>query len=211
MPIDWGATGAMLQGEGTLLGAAAVLIAATIGGTTFKSWRKQQVAGRKLSQAERILEATYKARRALKYVRGVMVWGHESKAAEDLLKENPDWKMQVEAKQKRIVTTQVFLTRLNNTRDEQIALDQCLPMARALFGEELENAVETLRHQFWVVQVDAEAYMDDDGRDQQFSKRIRRGMYAIDPPQGEVNEVTVKIETAVATIEAECLPVLRGG
>ena len=51
----------MLQGEGTIVGAVAVIVAAIIGGTTFKSWRRQQVTGRKLSQAERILEATYKA------------------------------------------------------------------------------------------------------------------------------------------------------
>jgi hypothetical protein len=208
--IDWAATGAMLQGEGTLLGAAAVIVAAIIGGTSFKSWRRQEVAGRKLAQAERILEATYKARRALGYIRSPMMWGHELKAAEDALKDNDDWKMQLEAKQKRIVTTQAYFNRLNNARDEQSALDACLPMARALFGEALEAAIESLRHQFWIVQVDAESYMDDDGSDANFSKKIRRGLYAIKPPEGEVNEVTDAIEKAVATIEATCLPVLRG-
>lgn len=137
------------------------------------------------------------------------MWGHELKAAEDALKENADWQMQVEAKQRRIVTTQALFNRLNNTRDEQNALDQCLPMARALFGEELEEAIESLRHQFWIVQVDAESYMDDDGSDKEFTKKIRRGMYEIKPPEGEANEVTDAIETAVATIEEHCLPVLR--
>jgi hypothetical protein len=210
MRIDWAATGAMLQGEGTLLGAAAVVIAAVIGGSTFKSWRRQEVAGRKLAQAERILEATYKARRALSYVRGPMMWGHELKAAEDALKADEQWDRTFEPKQKRMVTTQAYFNRLNKTRDEQAALDACLPMARALFGEELEQAIETLRHQFWVVQVDAESYMDDEGEDRDFTRKIRRGMYDVKPPEGEVNEVTEKIETAVATIEATCLPVLRG-
>jgi hypothetical protein len=192
-----------------LLGAAAVIFAAVVGRNTFKSWRRQEVTGRKLTQAERILEATYKARRALGYIRSPMMWGNELKVAEDSLKENEDWQMQVEAKQKRIVTTQAFFNRLNNTRDEQTALDRCLPMARALFGEELEKAIECLHHQFWIVQVDAESYMDDDGSDQDFTKKIRRGMYAIKPPEGEVNEVTDKIEAAVATIEETCLPILR--
>lgn len=208
--VDWTATGAMLQGEGTLLGAAAIIIAAVIGGSTFKSWRRQEVAGRKLAQAERILEATYKARRALSYVRSWMMLGTELKLAEEALKENKDWQMQLEPKQKRIVTTQAYFNRLNKTRDGQEALDACLPMARALFGEELEKAIESLRHQFWVVQVDAESYMDDDGTDAAFSKKLRRGMYEIKPPEGEVNEVTEKVETAVATIEGTCLPVLRG-
>lgn len=209
MKVDWVATGAMLQGEGAILGAVAVLIAAVIGGTTFKSWRRQEVAGRRLNQAERILEATYKARRALSYVRSPMMWGTELKVAEDALKENKDWQMQLEAKQKRIVTTQAYFNRLNKTRDEQEALDGCLPMARALFGEDLEKAIESLRHQFWIVQVDAESYMGDDGRDADFSKKIRRGLYEIKAPEGEANEVTDKIEAAVATIEATCLPVLR--
>ena len=56
--IDWVATGTMLQGVGTLVGAVAVLVAAWFGKTTFEAWRRQQVAGRKLAQAERILEAT---------------------------------------------------------------------------------------------------------------------------------------------------------
>ena len=200
----------MLQGEGTLLGAAAVIVAAVIGGSTFKSWRRQEVAGRKLAQAERILEATYKARRALSYVRGRMIWAHELTAAEDTLKEGEQWERTFEPKQKRMVTTQAYFNRLNKTHDEQTALDACLPMARALFGEELEKAIETLRHQFWIVQVDAESYMDDEGDDREFSRKIRRGMHEVKPPDGEVNEVTEKIETAVATIETTCLPVLRG-
>ena len=138
------------------------------------------------------------------------MWGNELKVAEDALKDNEDWKMQVEAKQKRIVTTEAYFNRLNNTRDEQNELDACLPMARALFGEELEKAIESLRHQFWIVQVDAESFMDDDGGDADFTKKIRRGMYAIKSPEGEMNEVTDKIEMAIATIEVTCLPVLRG-
>ena len=210
MRVDWAATGAMLSGEGTLLGAVAIIIAAVIGGTSFKSWRRQNVAERSMAQAERILEATYKARRALSYVRSPMMWGNELKVAEDTLKENADWQMQVEAKQKRIVTTQAFFNRLNKTGDEQSALDACLPMARALFGEELEKAIESLRHQFWIVQVDAESYMDDDGGDRDFTIKIRRGMYEVTARDGEVNEVTDKIEAAVATIEATCLPMLGG-
>jgi hypothetical protein len=208
-PIDWAATGAMLQGEGTLLGAAAVIVAAVIGGQTFRSWRRQQVAGRKLFQAERILEATYKARRALSYVRGPMLWSHELNAAEEKLKADPQWELQLEARQKRLVTAQAYYNRLNRTREEREALDACLPMARALFGEGLEKAIESLSHQFWIVQVDVDSYVDDNGSDREFSQKLRRGMYEIKPPEGEVNEVTEKIEAAVATIEAACLPILR--
>jgi hypothetical protein len=199
----------MLQGLGTVVGAVAVLIAARLGATTFESWRKQQVGGRKLAQAERILEATYKARRALKYVRGVMMWAHELTAAEDALKENDEWQGQLETKRKRMVTAQAYFNRLKRTREEREALDQSLPMARALFGEELEQAIESLAHQFWIVQVDVDSYVDDDGSDRDFTRKIRRGMYDVKAPEGEVNEVTEAIENAVTTIEKHCLPVLR--
>jgi len=209
MGIDWTATGTMLQGIGTLVGAAAVLIAAWLGATTFESWRKQKVGERKLFQAERILEATYKARRALRYVRGIMMWAHELTAAESTLNDDPHWQAQIDAKQKRLVTAQAYFNRINRTKEEREALDQCLPMARALFGEELEQAIESLNHQFWIVQVDVESYIDDDGSDPDFTRKIRRGMYEIKPPEGEVNEVTEAIEKSVETIEKHCLPVLR--
>jgi hypothetical protein len=67
----------MLQGFGTLIGAGAVIYAAKKGADTYESWKKQKVAERRRDQAERILTAVYKARRALRYVRGVMMWGHE--------------------------------------------------------------------------------------------------------------------------------------
>lgn len=207
--IDWAGTGAMLQGEGTLLGAAAVIFAAVIGGTSFKAWRRQQVAGRKLAQAERILEATYTERRSLRYVRMPMILGHELTAAEKALKGNEDWHAQAEPKQRRIITAQAYFNRLNATADDRNALSECLPMARALFGEELESAIETLLHQFLIVQVDVESYVDDDGTDREFTRKIRRGMYDVAPADGEVNEVTARIDDSVATIEHHCLPVLR--
>ncbi|RIA46974.1 hypothetical protein DFR49_1538 [Hephaestia caeni] len=208
--VDWAATGTMLQGIGTVGGVGAVVWAAIKGANTFDTWRRQKLVERKLDQAERILTAAYKGRRALGYVRGVMMWGHELHAAQEQMKEKDGWGTQTEARQKRLVTAQAFYNRINRTKDEREALDQCLPMARALFSEELEQAIEKLNHQFWMVQVDVDSYVDDEGgTDAEFTKKLRRGMYAINPPAGEVNEVTEAMEVAVATIERICLPVLR--
>jgi len=67
-----------------------------------------------------------------------------------------------------------------------------------------------VNHQFWIVQVDVDSYVDDDGvSDPEFTKKIRRGMYAIEPSNGQVNEVSKTIEEAVSTIERLCLPTLR--
>lgn len=200
----------MLQGLGTIGGVGAVIWAAHKGASTFDSWRRQKLAERKQEQAERILTATYKCRRALEYVRGVIMFGHELHAAEEQMKAEEGWKFQVESRRKRLVTAQAYYNRLNITKAEREALDQCLPMARALFGEELEKALETLNRQFWIVEVDVDSYVDDhDGTDKEFTAKIRRGMHAVAPRKGEVNEVTQAMETSVAVIERICLPVLR--
>lgn len=209
MSIDWDATGSMIQGWGTLLGAGAVIYAAKRGADTFESWKQQKVAERRQEQAELILTSAYNARRALRYVREPMMWGHELSAAEEKLREDEaQWAQQTDARRKRLVTAQAYFNRLNKTSDEQRELSTRLPMARALFGEELEQALEDLRHQFWIVQVDVESYIDDECQNAQFTRQIRRGMYDVKPPEGEVNEVSSKIEAAVSTIERICQPAL---
>jgi hypothetical protein len=197
----------MLQGAGSFFGAVAVLGAAKLGASTFESWRFQKVAERRIEQAERILTATYNSRRALGYVRGRMFWAHELKAANEFLKANASWASP--DRMKRWEKAQAIFNRLAKTQDEQSELSKCLPMARALFGEELEAALEALNHQFWLVQVDAESYIDDDGSEPEFTKKITRGMQEIEPPAGEVNEITESIRVLIGTIERICLPVLR--
>lgn len=206
-PVDWASTGTMLQGIGTVVGAVAVVWAA------FKAssvWKEQKRLERRLEMAERILTAAHKGRRALRYIRGPMVWGHEISAAEEIIKQDTHWDSQPASRQQRLITAQAIFNRINKTKDEQSALDECLPMSRALFGAELEKAVEELTRQFWIVQVDVESYVDDwNGSDAEFTKKIRRGMFDMKAGADDVNEVTNAIEAAVDTIERICLPALR--
>ena len=160
--------------------------------------------------AERILTATHKGRRALRYIRAPMVWAQELSAAEDYLKEGTNWTQYPEKRRKHLITAQALINRLNRYKDEQSALDDCLPMARALFHAELEEAIEKLNKQFWIIQVDIESYVDDwDGTDLEFTKKIRQSMFNIKPNGDEVNEISENIDTCVATIERVCLPALR--
>lgn len=205
--IDWAATGSMLQGIGTLAGVGAVLIGAKIGANT---WKNQKLAERRLEMAERILTATHKGRTALGYVRSPMMWEHELSAAEEKLKEDKQWAGLTEVRQKRQTTAEAYFNRLNRTKDEQLALDECLPMARALFSEKLEKAIEKLRHQFWIVQADVKSYIDDEhGTDAEFEKKLMRGMFDIKPMNGKVNEVSATIAESVSIIETACEPALR--
>lgn len=205
--IDWAAVGSILQGIGTIAGVCAVIWGAFFGAN---AWKEQKRAERRLEMAERILTATHKSRRALSYVRSPLMMGYELSAAEEKLQADETWTNHAEGRRKRLVTAQAYFNRLNNTKEEQLALEECLPMARALFSEELEKAVEKLRHQFWSIQVDVEAYVDDEhGNDAEFTKQIRRGMYDVKPRQGEINETSAAIANAVEAIERICEPALR--
>lgn len=203
---DWAATGAMLQGIGTLAGVVAVVWGAIIGAN---AWKNQKQAERRFEAAERILTATYKGRRALKSVRSPMMLAYEQSKAEETLKEDAAWEDQPDARKKRLITTQAYLNRLRHTIDEQAALDDCLPIARALFSEDLEKAVDKLRHQFWVVQVDAESHADDEGSDPEFTRSIHRGLYETKPRKGERNEISDAVQEAVKAVEGICQPALR--
>lgn len=82
-------------------------------------------------------------------------------------------------------------------------------MAGALFDAQLQNALSELHKQVWLVELDVDAYIDDNELDVEFSKKIRRGMYDVSPREGEQNDISTTIVKAVDTIETYCLPVLR--
>jgi hypothetical protein len=197
----------MLQGIGTLGGVVAIVWGAF---HAADAWKEQKRAERLLETAERILTATYTGRNGLAYVRQPLMLGHEISAAQETLKDNEYWLRQSEGRQKRLVTAQAFYDRLNRTKDEQNALVECLPMARALFGERVEKALENLRRQFWIVQVAVDSYVDDEGgTDAEFTKQLRRQMYDVSPRAGEKNAVSDEIAEAVSIIEETCMPALR--
>lgn len=208
--IDWAATGTMIQGVGTLGGAIAVYAAAKLG---LAAWKHQKLAERNRDQAEVILHAAYNARRALTYLRSPWMPGSESAAAEAKLDlDSPSWKQHsIAEKQKRMITAQAYYMRADRLLNERIKLEECLPMARALFGPNLEEAIETLHHQFHIVLTYAGAYIDDyNGTDREFTLNIRRALFASKTRSAnEVNEVSDAIEQSVQAIEGTCLPYLR--
>lgn len=208
MSVDWDATGSMIQGLGTLAGVAAVVWGAWHAANT---WREQKRAERRLEMAERILTATHKAKSALGYVRGPMMWAEELEKAEKRLKEEDGWERLDKRRRDNFKTTQVIYDRLATVKDDRAALVDCIPLARALFSKELEEALHTLLRQFWLVQVDADAYgqRGEADEDKEFAQKVRRGIFDITPPEGQVNEVTEAINASVATIERTCEPALR--
>lgn len=215
---DWAATGSMLSGVGSFVGAGAtvftgiaVICAANKAADTFKSWKRQKIAERKMEQAERILGGAYKMEHALAFVRGRMLWAPELKKAEDALAAK-GLLTGAEAENDRLINAQLYLDRINRFADQRDALIEIVPFAKALFGSELEDALVKLNHQFWLVQLFAEEKIDHDPSNPDTMDRtikIQQGLGA--SPDDPANEITNNIREAVAVIEAHCLPVLRDG
>jgi hypothetical protein len=203
--------GSVLQGLGSLAGAFAVFYAAWVASDTFGSWRRQKLSERRIDQAERILTATYKARRGLSNVRNPMIWAHELVAAEEKLKDEEHWPAG-KAEQHRLKTAQAYYNRLNEEFRHRQELQDCQPMARALFGEDLEQRLAELNHHFHTigVHVRAKAPHEPEGNvDRAFLDKVQAILCEGYPHDDGTNEMDQKIASVVKKIEDECVPVLR--
>ncbi len=206
--IEWTALGAVLSGAGTVIGALAVIGAAYLGSRTFDSWRRQTLSQRRIEQAERILTATYKVRRGLSHVRNPMLWAHEQQAAEDDLNEKGQLTGS-DRDNRKLTTAHLYFLRLNGELDNRRALEECQPMARALFGEELELAMDALNHQFQRVNSAVQAqYRFEENTDRGFRESIEATLWG-GTPTPEENKMDKEIAAQVKVIEAVCVPVLR--
>ncbi|MBW9072191.1 hypothetical protein [Agrobacterium deltaense] len=203
----WADTGVFLQGIGTVAGALAVIVAAVLGANSVSKWRAQKITDRMIDQAERIVVAAYGVRRDLYNLRSPFLSARELDEAENQLIDGPGLTLEG-TERKKIIVQQVYYNRLNAAYENRRQLFECQAMARALFGEELELAIETLGSQFGIVQ----SYIDLHQHfgpvdDLKFQKEARaamtRGLYKED------NEIDREIAKQVKIIEDTCIPVLR--
>lgn len=202
---QWTALGSVLSGIGTVVGAVAVIVAAIYGSRTFDSWRAQNLASRRVEQAERILTAAYKARRALAAVRSPLMFAHELYAAEEFLKkQEPPLGSHLSNK---LIEAQAYYNRLDKTLEDRRAVDECLPMARALFGQDVETALCTLNRQFHLVGIAAEAIVDLEN-DRDFEKSLRADLSSSGTTSAP-NKMNGVIDEQIELIEDRCVPVLR--
>jgi hypothetical protein len=201
--IDWDATGSMLSGWGTLIGAFAVICAA-------KRWRQQKLAERKFELAERILIATYNAQLALAHVRSAEVSTDELRRAEEKLTDHVvGWRAQTKERTVRLTKAQAYYDRLNSSIPAKNELVNCLPVATAIYGEVLAQEITELHRQFHVVRVSVEYYVNDDGNSLDHSTKLCRAMCDDPSHMNGENEVSAAIGNSVRKIEDSCLPSLR--
>lgn len=218
--VDWAATGAMLSGLGTLIGAGAVIYAAHKGSDTFKQWRRQKNEERRIELAEQVLTLAYKLRRAIESIRSPGMWGVEQDAVYDELRkkglindETPLGYVGI------LATAQATLSRSDAYKVLWDELLDTMPSAKAIFGNEIEKALDefwTQRHR--VIQ-GALRYADivkrppartEEGREKQLQRKfdieaiIRSG-----GGEDGIDGIGNSIDSAVGAIEEKLLPIIR--
>lgn len=200
--------GAVLQGVGAIAQAMAIAVAAYFASNTFDGWRKQKISERRFEQAERILTAAYRARRALRFVRSPLMLDHELEVARVQSENEEYWVNVLPENRNGFVESRAYFNRLEKVVDEQRAIEVCLPMARALFGEKVEVALELLNMQFANVRISAESLIYDRGEIPQYSEMLSSDINHSLLDQ-EYNQVDFIIAAQIKLIEDTLVPVLR--
>ncbi|ARC88261.1 hypothetical protein [Rhodovulum sp. MB263] len=185
---------------GTISGAVAVVFAAWLGSRTFESWREQKISERQIDQAERILIATYDARRSLGDLRHAAANLFTSGSAQRDLQDGAEALTSEAAKAHRYYET------LRETASlARRSLADCMPTAKALFDADLEQAIGELMKQFDIV------FQDVRSRDELSpdKRQAKRNKLTPGGPSEDRNKMDATIDAQINRIEDICLPQLR--
>lgn len=207
MTIDWSATGAMISGWGSWASALAVGYAAYKAADTFDSWKLRRTTEREEEVAQRVLVAVFKAKEAYRFIRFSTLHAPELAAAQQAQAELDAWPALTAQQQKRLTIGQVYIDRINSSEETFRELAECIPVARAIFGHDLGEALGDLHRQLWVIRMSAEAFAANEGDD----PALTRGINTELNDHALVGEgiITGAIKASIETIEMACLPVLR--
>ena len=198
----------MLTGIGTITSALAILVAAFLGRQAATSFRKQKQTERELEHAERILAVSYQLNAALSAIRSPLTTGAELADSEKELEDNGTLGQIAESEKKRWVQANVVYRRARNYKKIYDEAFELLPFAKAYFGLEVEKALRRLIHARHTVLTYADAYAEDNGKEQEFSKNIRAFIWeGLKNTDGE-DGVKKDADAAVELLEKSLLSVI---
>lgn len=200
-----------MQAFAGFAGAGAVVYAAARGSNSFDSWLKQRIRERKIAVGERVLTAVYKAKDAFPSIRNAGQFGFELSAAQKKLEETYEgYQLESQGKQKRLQTAQVIYDRIGKYAEVWTELYECLPIARALFSRDLEDALREILKQRNNLGVSAQLYPDADPQaDKGFYDRIQADVWeGWAGALGRKDEIGSAASAAVETAEKIVLPSL---
>ncbi|MGE0740148.1 MAG: hypothetical protein AB7O98_02305 [Hyphomonadaceae bacterium] len=210
-PIDWATTGVWMQAYAGFAGAIAVAYAAARGGSSFDSWLRQKIRERKMAIGERVLTAAYKAKDAFPAIRSPMHFEQELAAAEKKLEETyENYNLEANGKKQKLKTAQVILDRMSSYTDTWKELYECLPIARAMFGAPLEEAIRDILKHRHLLSVSAQMYPDTDPHsDKDFYQSIKADIWeGTARSYRKPDNITTGVASAVERAESIILPAL---
>lgn len=190
--IDWSATGDMLSGIGTIVGAFAVIFVAQKGSDTFKAWKVQKSAERRMSIAEDVLTWTYEFEQVISSIRSPAVWGYESeKALEKLIKDDPG--VEGHPDSHLIKQSQVTLSRIAEHQDKWDKLFSLMPASKAYFGNDVFDYLKELWQIVVKVRAAALSYRGNSEHLRKMEARLWEGFEDPDQLKTETEAVIQKI------------------
>jgi len=226
--IDYIATGAMMSGWGSLLGAIAtafggiaVLVAANRAANTFTAWKQQKREERRMELAEQTLALAYKVKHAFAAIRSPASFGGEhDEARKKLIEGGSIREGQEDAGAKRLITAQIALLRLSWQQKTWDALAELTPTVKAVFGTSLSDRLE----EFWRLQakISSAAYVysqfrprieataDERMEEMRLERDLERAFWAMALPD-QPDEVADGVEAVIVALEAELAPIIRAG
>lgn len=218
--VDWGATGDMLSGVGSMAGAGAVIFAAWKGADTFKQWRRQKHHERCMVVAEELLTLAYKLKRAFDAIRSPGMLASEIEEMKVKLRESGHLKEETSNAEAGILTTaQATLSRTEFYKPLFEELLNRTPVAKAIFGDNLAAQLNVFWMQRARVVTAANTYArsyherelrreEDEQRRRERHDRTEGVIWAGGALDG-VDQVANAIDAAISSMEAELLPIIR--
>ena len=158
-----------------------------------------------MEYAEKILTAAYQLKDVISSVRGPMSTGQELAESEAELKAAGTLDEIADEKKQKLVQANVFYVR---TRRHASLFEETyglLPIAKAFFGDDVQNALfEFIRARHSIL-VYAQAYADDTGQDHEFTKKIHSIIWGV----LENDEIAPKLDQSIQALEQKLLPIVR--
>lgn len=185
--------------------------AAYQGTNSFRQWLLQRQTERKIAAGERVLTVVYRARDAISHMRAIFHNGYEISAAEEKLSKSYSGFEHLErAKKLRLTTAQVILDRANASADIWKELFECMPLARAFFGTEMDQQLRQINQARHRILTSAEALVDLDGeKHEDFADECEDDIWGGKAKAlGRPDRVQEMIDTAVGIAEQSILPVI---
>src|SRR5574338_528940 len=187
-------------------GVGAVVWAANVGKSTFDDWLRQRQMERRIAAADRVMTVAYKATRAFEAIRNSGAFWAESAAAIKRLKETePAFESWPEDKQSRHEAAQIVLDRLRANNALWNELFESLPAAKAYFGQETEQALESI----WTAHAMLLASANTYARTESSSEANVRAFEALFGG-GVDDQIDKNLTSSVAHLEKYVLPIIAG-